>query len=186
MSLYLWLQTPRIVSLLSESFNPHVRYGAALAVGISCAGTGLSEAISLLEPLTSDVVDFLRQGALIAVRMSNLRLHMLLSRILRAQRLQSFFRYIHISTPLKLWYSFLVPVYVCVSFKYYFFFFIGFVSLLLINSEFVSPIRSFFTLMIFRWVLHLCITLRPISVFWNLAFFYEGLALKILITLVSL
>ncbi|KAL5579820.1 hypothetical protein UlMin_012262 [Ulmus minor] len=62
-------QTPRIVSLLSESYNPHVRYGAALAVGISCAGTGLSEAISLLEPLTLDVVDFVRQGALIAMAM---------------------------------------------------------------------------------------------------------------------
>ncbi|KAI4369753.1 hypothetical protein MLD38_018165 [Melastoma candidum] len=62
-------QTPRIVSLLSESYNPHVRYGAALAVGISCAGTGLSEAISLLEPLTSDVVDFVRQGALVAMAM---------------------------------------------------------------------------------------------------------------------
>jgi 26S proteasome regulatory subunit N2 len=63
------LQTPRIVSLLSESYNPHVRYGAALAVGISCAGTGLNDAISLLEPLTSDVVDFVRQGALIAMAM---------------------------------------------------------------------------------------------------------------------
>uniref|UniRef100_A0A0D6QRD2 26S proteasome non-ATPase regulatory subunit 1 homolog n=1 Tax=Araucaria cunninghamii TaxID=56994 RepID=A0A0D6QRD2_ARACU len=62
-------QTPRIVSLLSESYNPHVRYGAALAVGISCAGTAMSEAISLLEPLTSDVVDFVRQGALIAMAM---------------------------------------------------------------------------------------------------------------------
>eukprot|EP00252_Welwitschia_mirabilis_P004379 TRINITY_DN1472_c0_g1_i2.p1 TRINITY_DN1472_c0_g1~~TRINITY_DN1472_c0_g1_i2.p1 ORF type:complete len:997 (-),score=255.91 TRINITY_DN1472_c0_g1_i2:188-3178(-) len=62
-------QTPRVVSLLSESYNPHVRYGAAMAVGISCAGTGLSEAISLLEPLTSDVVDFVRQGALIAMAM---------------------------------------------------------------------------------------------------------------------
>ncbi|PHT48819.1 26S proteasome non-ATPase regulatory subunit 1 -like protein A [Capsicum baccatum] len=62
-------QMPRIVSLLSESYNPHVRYGAALAVGISCAGTGLSEAISLLEPLTSDVVDFVRQGALLAMAM---------------------------------------------------------------------------------------------------------------------
>ncbi|HLM69704.1 MAG TPA: HEAT repeat domain-containing protein, partial [Longimicrobium sp.] len=57
-------QTPRIVSLLSESYNPHVRYGAAMAVGISCAGSGSSEAISLLEPLTSDAVDFVRQGAL--------------------------------------------------------------------------------------------------------------------------
>ncbi|XP_019093277.1 PREDICTED: 26S proteasome non-ATPase regulatory subunit 1 homolog B-like [Camelina sativa] len=62
-------QTPRIVSLLSQSYNPHVRYGAALAVGISCAGTGLSEAISLLEPLTSDVVDFVRQGAIVAMAM---------------------------------------------------------------------------------------------------------------------
>ncbi|KAE8712246.1 26S proteasome non-ATPase regulatory subunit 1-like protein B [Hibiscus syriacus] len=62
-------QTPRIVSLLAKSYNPHVRYGAALAVGISCAGSGLNEAISLLEPLTSDVVDFVRQGALIAMAM---------------------------------------------------------------------------------------------------------------------
>ncbi|KAL5713332.1 26S proteasome non-ATPase regulatory subunit 1 A [Ranunculus cassubicifolius] len=62
-------QTPKIVSLLSESYNPHVRYGTALAVGISCAGTGLSEAISLLEPLTLDDVDFVRQGALIALAM---------------------------------------------------------------------------------------------------------------------
>ncbi|KZV30653.1 26S proteasome non-ATPase regulatory subunit 1A [Dorcoceras hygrometricum] len=69
LSIFLILQTPRIVSLLSESYNPHVRYGAALAVGISCAGTGLSEAISLLEPLMSDVVDFVRQGALIAMAM---------------------------------------------------------------------------------------------------------------------
>ncbi|CAE5960515.1 unnamed protein product [Arabidopsis arenosa] len=60
---------PCIVSLISQSYNPHVRYGSALAVGISCAGTGLSEAISLLEPLTSDVVDFVRQGALIAMAM---------------------------------------------------------------------------------------------------------------------
>ena len=62
-------QTPRIVSLLSESYNAHVRYGAAMAVGISCAGSGSSEAISLLEPLTSDAVDFVRQGALIAMAM---------------------------------------------------------------------------------------------------------------------
>ena len=67
-------QTPRIVSLLSESYNPHVRYGAAMAVGISCAGTGSSEAISLLEPLTSDVVDFVRQGALLAMAMVMIQL----------------------------------------------------------------------------------------------------------------
>ncbi|KAL9162060.1 hypothetical protein ABFS82_07G063500 [Erythranthe guttata] len=67
-------QTPRMVSLLSKSYDPHVRYGAALAVGISCAGSGLSEAISLLEPLTSDAVDFVRQGALIAMAMVMLQI----------------------------------------------------------------------------------------------------------------
>lgn len=40
-----------------------------MAVGISCAGSGSSEAISVLEPLTSDAVDFVRQGALIAMAM---------------------------------------------------------------------------------------------------------------------
>lgn len=34
-------QVVRIVQLLAESYNPNVRYGAALALGISCAGTGL-------------------------------------------------------------------------------------------------------------------------------------------------
>ena len=33
-------QCPTVVSLLSESYNPHVRCGAALALGIACAGTG--------------------------------------------------------------------------------------------------------------------------------------------------
>lgn len=62
-------QVPRIVQLLAESYNPHVRYGATLALGISCAGTGLIEAIDLLEPLTKDPVDFVRQGALISLAM---------------------------------------------------------------------------------------------------------------------
>ena len=34
-------QVPRIVQLLSESYNPHVRQGAAVALGVACAGTGL-------------------------------------------------------------------------------------------------------------------------------------------------
>jgi 26S proteasome regulatory subunit N2 len=29
-------QVPRIVQLLSESYNPHVRCGATLALGIAC------------------------------------------------------------------------------------------------------------------------------------------------------
>ena len=60
---------PRMVELLSESYNPHVRYGAAMALGISCAGTGLDEAIDLLEPMIKDPTDFVRQGSLIALAM---------------------------------------------------------------------------------------------------------------------
>uniref|UniRef100_A0A670ZMA1 26S proteasome non-ATPase regulatory subunit 1 n=1 Tax=Pseudonaja textilis TaxID=8673 RepID=A0A670ZMA1_PSETE len=59
-------QCPSVVSLLSESYNPHVRYGAAMALGICCAGTGNKEAINLLEPMTNDPVNYVRQGALIA------------------------------------------------------------------------------------------------------------------------
>ncbi|XP_011192002.2 26S proteasome non-ATPase regulatory subunit 1 [Zeugodacus cucurbitae] len=63
-------QCPSVVSLLAESYNPHVRYGAAMALGIACAGTGLREAIALLEPMVKfDPVNFVRQGALIASAM---------------------------------------------------------------------------------------------------------------------
>ncbi|CAB4012611.1 26S proteasome non-ATPase regulatory subunit 1-like [Paramuricea clavata] len=54
-------QCPSVVSLLSESYNPHVRYGAAIALGISCAGTGLKEAVSIVEPMTNDPVNYVRQ-----------------------------------------------------------------------------------------------------------------------------
>lgn len=60
---------PRMVELLSESYNPHVRYGSAMALGISCAGTGLDEAIDMLEPMMKDPTDFVRQGALISLAM---------------------------------------------------------------------------------------------------------------------
>ncbi|KAL0489982.1 26S proteasome subunit Rpn2 [Acrasis kona] len=62
-------QCPRLVSLLAESYNPHVRYGVAMAIGISCAGTALRVALDVLDPLTKDGVDFVRQGALIAISM---------------------------------------------------------------------------------------------------------------------
>ncbi|ORX50506.1 26S proteasome regulatory complex, non-ATPase subcomplex, Rpn2/Psmd1 subunit [Hesseltinella vesiculosa] len=62
-------QVPRLVQLLAESYNPHVRYGATLALGISCAGTGYVDALKLLEPMTKDPVDFVRQGALISQAM---------------------------------------------------------------------------------------------------------------------
>ncbi|GJE85724.1 26S proteasome regulatory subunit rpn2 [Phanerochaete sordida] len=62
-------QVPRIVQLLSESYNPHVRCGATLALGIACAGTGLQDAIDILEPMTKDSIDFVRQGAYVALGM---------------------------------------------------------------------------------------------------------------------
>merc|ERR1712096_499531 len=62
-------QAPSVVSLLSESYNPHVRYGSAMALGIACAGTGNREALGILETLTADSVNYVRQGALIASAM---------------------------------------------------------------------------------------------------------------------
>ena len=62
-------QCPNAVSLLAESYNPHVRCGASLALGIACAGTGNKEALSLLETLTDDQSNFVRQNAHIASAM---------------------------------------------------------------------------------------------------------------------
>ena len=64
-----YTSVPRMVELLSESYNPHVRYGAAMALGIACAGTGLEDAIELLEPMLKDPTDFVRQGVLISLSM---------------------------------------------------------------------------------------------------------------------
>lgn len=60
---------PKMVDLLSESHNPHVRYGTTLAIGIACAGTGMSAAVDVVEPMMKDPVDFVRQGAMIALAM---------------------------------------------------------------------------------------------------------------------
>ncbi|KAJ2609706.1 proteasome regulatory particle base subunit [Coemansia sp. RSA 1365] len=60
-------QVPRMVELLSESFNPHVRVGAALALGIACSGTGSKAAIAILEPMLKDSVDFVVEGASVAL-----------------------------------------------------------------------------------------------------------------------
>ncbi|KAH9279147.1 26S proteasome non-ATPase regulatory subunit 1 [Echinococcus granulosus] len=62
-------KVPSLVSLLAESYHPHLRYGAAMALGIACAGTANKEAISLLEQLLDGTVHFVRQGALIAMAM---------------------------------------------------------------------------------------------------------------------
>merc|ERR1712156_57061 len=58
---------PELVSLLVDSYNPFVRYGSAMALGIACAGTGSQEALKLIDPMVRDDADNLvRQGALIA------------------------------------------------------------------------------------------------------------------------
>ena len=59
-------QVPQVVALLAESYNPHVRYGAAMALGLGCVATGNRDALALIEPLASDGTDFVRQGAHIA------------------------------------------------------------------------------------------------------------------------
>lgn len=58
---------PRLVALLAESFNPHVRYGACMAVGIACAGTAYKDAIDLLTPMLEDHVDYVRHGATLSM-----------------------------------------------------------------------------------------------------------------------
>jgi len=62
-------RVPRIVALLATSYNPHVRYGAVMAVGLACAGTGLKAAVEMLQPMTKDSCDYVRQGAFIALSM---------------------------------------------------------------------------------------------------------------------
>merc|ERR1719247_2057904 len=61
-------QLPKVVKLISESYNAHVRYASAMAVGLACAGRAsmIPEAVAVLEPLRKDSVDFVRQGAMIA------------------------------------------------------------------------------------------------------------------------
>jgi 26S proteasome regulatory subunit N2 len=64
-----WKEVPSMVDLLAKSYHPHVRAGAALALGISCAGTGYTEAIAVLEPLLEDLEDFVKQSAMISMAM---------------------------------------------------------------------------------------------------------------------
>ncbi|CAG9836667.1 unnamed protein product [Diabrotica balteata] len=63
-------QCPIVVSLLAEKYNAHVYYGAAMALSMSCVGTGLRVAIALLGPMSMFYpVNFVRWGALIASAM---------------------------------------------------------------------------------------------------------------------
>jgi 26S proteasome regulatory subunit N2 len=62
-------RVPELVRLLLESFNPHVRYASCMAVGIAMAGTGDAESVALLEPMLTDMTDYVRQGALLGTAM---------------------------------------------------------------------------------------------------------------------
>eukprot|EP00924_Labyrinthula_sp_SR-Ha-C_P002831 augustus_masked-scaffold_13-processed-gene-8.15-mRNA-1 protein AED:0.07 eAED:0.15 QI:0/-1/0/1/-1/1/1/0/1061 len=58
-----------LVEQLSESFNPHIRYGSAMALAIAAASGGVSATSKIsriLEKLREDKVDFVQQGATIA------------------------------------------------------------------------------------------------------------------------
>ena len=60
---------PDVIKLLSQNFNPHIRYGCALAIGICCSGKRTDAVLNILEPLLTDKTDFVRQAALIATSM---------------------------------------------------------------------------------------------------------------------
>merc|ERR1711966_557258 len=60
---------PGMVKLLAESYNPHVRAAAAMALGISGAGKAIPEATAIVEPLLTDNSDFVRQSAYISLAM---------------------------------------------------------------------------------------------------------------------
>jgi 26S proteasome regulatory subunit N2 len=51
-------QLPKYMKLLANSYNPHVRYGTAIALGLACAGTCYKEALELIEPLLDDTIEF--------------------------------------------------------------------------------------------------------------------------------
>ena len=89
-------QLLQMIGLLMNSWHPHVRYASTLALGMVFSGTGDSEAISQLEPLLKDSVDFVRQGALISMGMllmqhnethaEYVKLHQLYSKIIGDKR----------------------------------------------------------------------------------------------------
>lgn len=60
------IENLKVLSLLSESYNSHVRYGTAMALGIACAGTGMNSAFNIIQPLLNDSNHLVRQAALIA------------------------------------------------------------------------------------------------------------------------
>ncbi|EKG06285.1 proteasome regulatory non-ATPase subunit 2, putative [Trypanosoma cruzi] len=56
-----------LTRVLVDSYNPHIRYGVGMALAVAAAGTGDSSVIEVLWTLKDDLVDFVRQGAYIAL-----------------------------------------------------------------------------------------------------------------------
>lgn len=62
-------ELPELLRFLLQSYNPHVRYGAVMALGVCYAGSGDKKILELLKPLSRDLTDFVRQGTLMAMSM---------------------------------------------------------------------------------------------------------------------
>ncbi|KPI89460.1 putative proteasome regulatory non-ATP-ase subunit 2 [Leptomonas seymouri] len=58
-----------LVRVLVDSYNPHMRYGVAMALAVSAAGTGNPAVIDVLWDMKEDIVDYVRQGACMALAM---------------------------------------------------------------------------------------------------------------------
>nr|AAL72627.1 proteasome regulatory non-ATP-ase subunit 2 [Trypanosoma brucei] len=56
-----------LTRVLVDSYNPHISYGVGMALAVAAAGTGMPEVIDILWGLKDDIVDFVRQGAYIAL-----------------------------------------------------------------------------------------------------------------------
>lgn len=58
-----------LIRVLVDSYSPHVRYGVAMALAVSAAGTGNAAVIDVLWDMLEDIVDYVRQGAAMALAM---------------------------------------------------------------------------------------------------------------------
>lgn len=52
---------------LVDSYNPHIRYGVAMALAVSAAGTGRDSVINVLWEMKDDLADYVRQGVYIGL-----------------------------------------------------------------------------------------------------------------------
>eukprot|EP00656_Telonema_subtile_P013230 TRINITY_DN16710_c0_g2_i1.p1 TRINITY_DN16710_c0_g2~~TRINITY_DN16710_c0_g2_i1.p1 ORF type:complete len:515 (-),score=103.06 TRINITY_DN16710_c0_g2_i1:80-1624(-) len=58
-----------MTKVLADSYNPHIRYGVAMSIGIAGCGTANKKGLDLLWLLKDDPVDFVRQGAYLSLAM---------------------------------------------------------------------------------------------------------------------